>query len=64
MTGMWSGGREERTVKSYTTKNPTIACITAYKMAGEEKKYIKKPQIKDIYNHLCYHVVAHSDGTA
>lgn len=35
---MWSGGREERTVESYTTENPTIACVTAYKMTGEEKK--------------------------
>lgn len=42
VTGMWSGGREERTVESYTTKNPTIACVTAYKMTGEEKNIFKK----------------------
>lgn len=28
--------------KLATKKNPTIACITAYKMAGEKKIYINK----------------------
>lgn len=34
--GMLSGGTCSRTVKSGYWENPTIACITAYKMAGEK----------------------------